>query len=84
MLAALAWFLPSLPYVLFLFPDFALYTFITKNKSLFSILPQSVCMAESLHCSPKTITTLLVTYTPIQNVFGVKKNKKINQSCEGY
>ena len=29
-------------------------------------------MAESLHCS-KTITTLLIDYILIQNVFGVKK-----------
>ena len=29
-----------------------------------------ICMAESLHCSPKTITRLLISYTPIQN----KKN----------
>ena len=26
-----------------------------------------VCMAESLHCSPKTITTLFIGYTPIQD-----------------
>ena len=32
-----------------------------------------VYMAESLHHSPETTTTLLVGYTPIQNVFGVKK-----------
>jgi len=25
------------------------------------------CMAESLHCSPETTTTLLISYTPIQN-----------------
>ena len=31
-----------------------------------------VPVAESLHCSPETIT-LLIGYTPIQNVFGVKK-----------
>ena len=31
-----------------------------------------ICMAESLHCSPETTTTLLIGYTPIQNVFGVK------------
>ena len=30
-------------------------------------------MAEFLHCSPKTNSTLLIGYTPIQNVFGVKK-----------
>ena len=32
-----------------------------------------VSMAESLHCSPETITTLLASYTPIQNK---KLNKK--------
>ena len=29
--------------------------------------------AESLCCSPETITALLIGSTPIQNVFGVKK-----------
>ena len=29
--------------------------------------------AESLHCLPETITTLLIGYTSIQNIFGVKK-----------
>ena len=37
-----------------------------------------ICMAESLHCSPGTITTLLISYTPIQNVFGVRKFFFIN------
>ena len=32
-----------------------------------------ICMAESLHCSPGTITALLMGYTPIQN-----KNSKTN------
>ena len=32
-----------------------------------------ICMAESLRYSPETIKTLLISYTPIQNVFGVKK-----------
>ena len=31
-----------------------------------------ICIAESLHCSPETITTLLIGYTPTQN----KKFKK--------
>ena len=31
------------------------------------------CMAESPHCSPKRITTLLIGNTPVQNVFGKKK-----------
>ena len=35
----------------------------------------SICVAESLRCLPKTITTLLISHTPIQNVFGVKKIK---------
>ena len=26
-----------------------------------------ICMAELLHCSPETITPLLISYTPIQN-----------------
>ena len=33
-----------------------------------------ICMAESLCCPPETITVLLISYTPIQNVFGVKKD----------
>ena len=36
-----------------------------------------ISMAESLlHFLPETITTLLIGYTPIQNVFGVKNLKK--------
>lgn len=33
-----------------------------------------VCMAESLRCPP--VTALLISYTTIQNVFGVKKDQK--------
>ena len=32
-------------------------------------------MAEFLHCSPETTTTLLISYIPVQNVSGVKKKK---------
>ena len=32
-------------------------------------------MAVSFHCSSETITTLLIGYTPIQNVFGAKNIK---------
>ena len=35
-----------------------------------------MCMAESLRCSLETTTRLLIGYTPIQSVFGVKKKKK--------
>ena len=31
-----------------------------------------VCVAESFHCSPESMTALLIDYTPVQNVFGVK------------
>ena len=33
------------------------------------------CVAESLRSSPETITMLLISYNPVQNVFGVKKIK---------
>ena len=26
-----------------------------------------ICIAESLHCSPEIVTTLLIGYTPMQN-----------------
>ena len=32
-----------------------------------SLGEMAMCMAESLRSSPETITTLLITYTPIQN-----------------
>ena len=38
-------------------------------------------MAEFLHCSPETITTLLIVYIPIQNVFGVKKKERERESA---
>ena len=34
-----------------------------------------ICMAEYLHCSPEATTILLISYTPMQNVFGIKKIK---------
>ena len=36
------------------------------------------CMAESLHCSPETITILLMRYTPVKNK-KFKLKKKIKQ-----
>jgi len=32
-----------------------------------------VRVAESLHCTPETITILLIGYIPMQDVFGVGK-----------
>ena len=31
-----------------------------------------ICISEFLRCSPGTTTILLIGYTPIQNVYGVK------------
>ena len=31
-----------------------------------------ICTTESLHSPPETITILLIGYTPIQNILGVK------------
>ena len=62
-------------------------TYLTAQGSLLNVMWQPgweglwgrrdtrMYMAESLHCSPETITTLLNSYTPKQNVFGVKKIK---------
>ena len=46
-------------------------------RGIWGTMDTCICMAESPPCSPETITTLLISYTPIQNVFGVKKKKKI-------
>jgi len=35
-----------------------------------------VCIAESLHCLPETITTLLIRYTPTKNKFFFKERVK--------
>ena len=43
------------------------------GKGLWWRLDTCVSMVESLPCLPETTTTLLIGYTPIQNVFGVKK-----------
>ena len=42
-----------------------------KNKTAAASL---LCVAESLHCSPEAITTLLISYPPTQNK-KVFKNK---------
>ena len=41
-----------------------------------------ICMAESLVCSPETITTLLIGYIPIQNKKFFKKKKRIAKMLE--
>ena len=43
-----------------------------------------ICMAESLCCSPETITTLLISYTPMQSKKlknKIKKSEMENSMC---
>ena len=46
------------------------------GRGVWGRMDTCICMAESLHCLPETITTLLIGYTPIQNALDVKKKKK--------
>ena len=48
------------------------HTYIHIHVSIWERMDTWICVAESLHCSPETIPTLLISYTPIQN----KKLKK--------
>ena len=41
---------------------------IIKQLSMHAIR-MDTCMTKSLCCSPKTVTTLLISYTPIENTF---------------
>ena len=51
--------------------DSMLYTSLDERR-VWVKMDSCICMGESLHCSPETVTTLLIGYSPIQNVFGVK------------
>ena len=42
------------------------------GREVWGWMDTHICMTESLHCSPETITLLLIGYTQIQNIFGVK------------
>ena len=52
------------------------------GKGVWEKMDIYICMAVSLHCSSETITTLSIGYTPVQNVFGVKKLKKKKEPYE--
>ena len=44
-----------------------------------------ICMAESLHCLRKVTTTLLITYSPIQNKKFIEfENKKVTVLVLGW
>ena len=48
---------------------------VSLDEEVWGRVDTCIYMAESLRCSPETITALLISYTPTQNAFGVKKIK---------
>ena len=46
-----------------------------NGKTIQKRTDKCICINESLFCMPETNTTLLISYTPIQKGFGVKKIK---------
>ena len=46
-----------------------------NGKGYWGRMDNYICMVESLQCSCETIITVLISYTSIQNGFGVKKKK---------
>ena len=52
------------------------YVVVWMGGNFMGRMDTCLCMAESLLCSPETTTTLLISYTPVQN----KKFKKISPS----
>ena len=52
------------------------------GKGVWGRMDTRTCMADSLHYSPETITTLLIIYTPIQNKkLFKKKDFRMYGSC---
>ena len=45
------------------------------GRGVWERMDTCICMIESLHCSPETITTLLISYTP-------KQNKKLKNNAK--
>ena len=50
------------------------------GRGLWGRMDPCICVAESLHCSPGTITTLLIGYIPIQNKKLKRKKILTNKS----
>ena len=44
------------------------------GRRVWGRMDTGICMAESLCCSPETITTVFIDYTPIQNKKVFKKS----------
>ena len=55
-------------------------TLFNIKRGIWERLDEYICMAESLCCSPNTITTLIIGYTPMQNK--LKNKKRISISKE--
>ena len=49
------------------------------GRGVWGRMDTCICMADSLHCSPETITTLLISYTEIQKKKLKKKKKKVGK-----
>ena len=48
------------------------------GRSVWGRMGTCICMVESLHCSPETVTTLFVNWLYLNTKLKVKKKKKNN------
>ena len=56
-----------------------------EQRGVWGRMGASTCVAESLHCSPETITTLSISYIPIQNKkFKAEKQTTKQKIYTGY
>jgi len=46
------------------------------ERGVWGRMDTCICMTKSLHCSPETITTLLIGYTPIQKEKFKKRRRR--------
>ena len=54
------------------------------GRGVWGRMDTCICMAESLCCSPKTITTSLINYTPVQNENEKKRTLEFTDSLQGH
>ena len=52
------------------------------GKGVWGRMNTCICMAEPLYCSPETVTTLLISYTPIQNKKLKNESEKTTQKTK--
>ena len=53
------------------------------GRGVWGRMDTRICMAESLCCSPQTITTSLISYTPVQNE-NKKKTFELTEPLQGH